>query len=372
MRIHSMFGSILVAVVATTAANAQKHAESILPGADGTVCEFIAKNIGSHTGAPQAYGRDAPKHAFADLLVKRAAADVDGDGDVELLDYTVYPAGESPITYGFDDNYEWRDTAPEGIDRDDDLRWWESGRYLFFRDTWHLVYFNDRGLNLASYVIAYGKRQSTFACKFTARYNEIASGSSSPAVDAAYAALIARPWIAEGKGTQLSQTDRAYLSTLPGGFRHSGESLYGDGVSWSINVRINSALQTVDMDGDGIKERFARMTLSSGATPPCAAVYFELLPSEGATEPDPAKRDLWRKLQSVSYSTTDKYAATCGLEHDLVEIDGVGYFYTARYDNAVVERQLSKLEGRTNSLTLVKRSQFQAEHRIDYDAAKQK
>lgn len=370
MRARTIFSSISLALVFVATASAQKPVEPILPGADGTVCEFIALNAGRHTGAPRTYSENAQTHAFADMLVKRAAADVDGDGDIELLDYIVQPAGESPLSFGFQDSYQSRNDAPAHVTGNDDLRWWETGRWLYFRDAWHLIYFKDRSTNLASYVIELGKKQQTFACKFTPSYKETILRSSTPAVDAAYQAIIARRSFGQGTGSPLSQADKAYLSTLPGGFRDVGESLVGDGIGWSVNVRVSSAVQSADMDGDGVKERFARMSLASGATPPCGAIYFELLPVEGATEPDPAKRDLWRDLQSVSYDKGTKYAATCGLEHDILEIDGVGYLYSAKWDYAVSERRLSRLNPRSNTLSSVKFSQFEAEHIIDYDAAK--
>lgn len=353
----------------------------VLPGADGTVCEFVAANAGHKATVDIGYLGDTRAYSalnlpFQDMLVKRAAADIDGDGEAELLDTFSLPAGLQSTVYGLSPGYAFQG-MPDGVDPQEDVRWADGDGWLFFRGQWHLVQFKDRARNLAVAVTTYDKSGAVFACKFNAEYREELPPTGHTAIDAAFAALkqqeeTSRAFsaFAKGGGRALTAHDRRYIATLPGGFKTDVDTLYGQGISREISVDAATALFVADMNGDGDKERFAKLVLSSGATPPCGAVYFELLPSEGKDAPDALSRDLWRSLQGVSYGPGGRFPASCGVSHSIVEIDGHGYVYTVEADTVVKARRLSRLAAPANILLPTASSTFLAHHDIVYDMAK--
>jgi hypothetical protein len=345
----------------------------VLPGLDGSVCDFVAMNAGRTIGAPEAmqpkplgstYDWDKP---FEALLTKRAIADVDGDGDVELLDIGASGGtahGDVPTVFGAD--RLTGDLLPSHSR--DDIRWAFGARWLQFGDSWHLVYFQDEQLEQAMAVdtVTGG---GGLTCLFDYGFDEkIGYYRDDPAFAVAYQHRLTtrngRQWreMEIATGSPLLNSDRLYLMSVGDGFREVEDSLRGEGRNREIAVHRPSAIILSDLDGDGAKERIARLNKSSGAGRGCDATFLELMPDEGKSEPDMAKRDLLRRAQGPD---PHSFALKCGQRAELVEIAGRGYIYIESLGVSKRERRLVDGKG-----TWIARSEFTPRHAVTFDREK--
>lgn len=344
----------------------------VLPGVDGSVCDFVAANTGKEIGSPLAirpnprliYDLEKP---FDALLTKRALADVDGDGDLELLDVGTSAGtahGDVPMVLGAGNQFG----NPLPSASDDSIRWANGARWLLFAGAWHLVYFQDEQLEQAMAVdtVTGGGR---LACLFDYGFEEkIVDFGENPALTGAYQERLAannHRRLRErqaANGSPLQSADRRYLMSVGDGFREVEDSLRGEGDNREIVAVGTSAIVASDIDGDGAKERIARLNKSSGAGRGCDASLLELMPDDGKTEPDAVKRDALRRAQ---VQEAQGLAQKCGQRAELVDIAGRGYIYVERLGASRRERRLVDGQGH-----LIIKSEFTPTHTVTFDLAK--
>jgi hypothetical protein len=348
-------------------------AEPVLPGADGSVCDFVAANAGKHLAVPKSDALRASDFDFSDFLFKNAIADVDGDGDNEML-ATYYTNDYSTTVVGLKAGYGYSRDLPPAADPKDLMRWTKSGRWLHFGDEWYDVEFADRDLKQVVYVITYGKTGEHYSCTFLPRFEEaVLRYDKDPAVATAYDAIrlqsVAETFSKKAGGQPLTANDRRYLLGLESGFKDFGDQLRGlPGAMREVGIDGAHSVVIADFDRDGIPERFVRLGLQSGAGGGCGAVWVELLPDEGQVAPDAAKRASLLSREGVDYGPGKRFPITCGAVRDVINVNGKGYLYSAEADFGITARKLE--ETRDGHLYPVIQSVFTAEHEVVFDSSK--
>jgi hypothetical protein len=343
-----------------------------LPGAGGSVCDFVAANVGREIGptdeqaksmARWGYGFERP---FSDFLVKAAAADIDGDGDIEFM--TVggemgTARGDNPELFGVD---KWPSDL-RGGDFGEDARWSYGARFLNFKGDWNLIYFRDEELQQATTVVKLtgGVR---VACGFEFGFDEkVTYGKDDPEVRAEFEKR--QPWRhgshwdnSQLAGAPISAQDRRYIMTL-GKFREVEGGLVGEDNSRWLGVNTATALIMADVDADGNKERIARFSYSSSAGRGCDAQFVDLLPDEGQSAPDPELRG--RILYAQGGNAEEIYSGACGYRSEVVEIDGRGYIYVERGGASDPKRRMVAI-----GAGIVAQSEFTPRHTVTFDLTK--
>lgn len=367
MRLKSRFAVMASAACLAGAASAQSP---VLPGIDGSICDFVAANAGRNIGAPEAlrpgpaiFDLDKP---FGTLLTKRALADVDGDGDLELLDIGVSGGtarGDVPIVLGANERYG----EPLPSQSDDSIRWANGARWLQFGNAWHLVYFRDEQLEQAMAVdtVTGGGR---LACLFQPAFDEkVVYISDDPQIRAEFEKR--QPVLHGGHwnnrqlaGAPINAEDRRYIMTL-GTFREVEGGLVGEGASRWLGLNTATALVLTDIDADGTNERIARFSYSSSAGRGCDAYFVDLLPDAGQSAPDPELRG--RILYAQGGGVEDIYSGACGFRSEIVEIGGRGYIYVERIGASDPARRMVAI-----GAGIVAQSEFTPRHTVTFDLTK--
>jgi len=313
---------------------------------------------------------------FNDMLAKVASADIDGDGDLEVL--SVNPrsrqgsmGGDRPVAYG-------TLQFPDGPFHLDDFAFDFGARWLPYRGDLYLIYFADEQLEQATGVVAVTGTPG-IACRFAADFEESfratlknpTAQSHDPAIRAAFDALRASKssYTETIKADPLKDNDRRYLTGA--GFTGKDAARKWETPDalrdFEYSISKTSSVRAADIDHDGVKERmvFVKMVRDRGRG--CWGYFLELLPSAGQSTPDPVLRDTLRRMQGVDWAGYDP--APCGSNSEVVEVDGKGYLLENRLGPSNRKRRLYYVM-RDGEWFDVMRSAFTPTHKVVFDRSK--
>lgn len=314
------------------------------PELPASVCDFVAEYAGTDKPVFTDPNFGAFVTKFEDLLQTGAIADVDQDGDLDILSRIAgtgtmggYALSWSELSEEIPD-YAWQEN-PELYSLY--YRWGFDARWLYYGDKWYGVIFKQENLDHAKAVFELTPKGAIISCGFSIKIDrqpEIISSAHQrlPNIDEVCTPLSAefdlnseRDAIEPGK--PLLETDIDYiLETIDeGSFQKVDDILFqGD-----AGISVTSGLYEIDFDNDTKPDRLVRIDLSSMSGRGCEANFFELLPDIDEATVDESKRQKLLAYQGAA-AVWGRYPIACLSTKRWQESGGQTFLHTHHFSRA--------------------------------------